>query len=74
MMTAMKTENNALEEVRNKLLEVDNLRSQINTFTMKLLEADQANLNMKTIILMLQEQYNDAKKAKLEVSKSKSKY
>lgn len=73
-MTAMKTENNALEEVRNKLLEVDNLRSQINTFTMKLLEADQANLNMKTIILMLQEQYNDAKKAKLEVSKSKSKY
>jgi DNA repair exonuclease SbcCD ATPase subunit len=64
MIAAVKTESSALDQMKEKLKEVDNLRNQIATYTKKLLEADQANLNMKTNILKLQEQYSVLKKAK----------
>jgi chromosome segregation ATPase len=66
MIAAVKTESSALDQMKEKLKEVDNLRNQIAIYTKKLLEADQANLNMKTNILKLQEQQVVLKKAKSE--------
>ena len=66
MIAAVKTESSALDQMKEKLKEVDNLRGQITVYTKKILEADQANLNMKTNMLKLQEQYNTLKKQKAE--------
>ena len=67
MIAAVKTESSALDQMKEKLKEVDNLRGQISVYTKKLLDADQANLNAKTNILKLQESINLLKKQKAEV-------
>ena len=68
MIAAVKVETNALDTMREKLKEVDNLRSQISTFTKRLIDADQMNLNLKSNLVKSQEAYNELKKQKSEVS------
>lgn len=68
MIAAVKVESSALDSMKEKLREVENLRNQISMFTKRLLDADQANLNLKSNLVKVQEMYAEAKKAKAEVS------
>lgn len=67
MIQAVKVESTALDSMRDKLKEVDNLRSQISAFTKRLIDADQSNLNLKANLVKAQEAYADLKKQKTEV-------
>ena len=67
MIAAVKVESSALDSMKEKLKEVDALRNQISTFTKRLLDADQANLNLKTNLVKVQEAYTELKKSKAEV-------
>jgi DNA repair ATPase RecN len=69
MIAAVKVETNALDNMREKLKEVDSLRNQISTFTKRLIDADQLNLNLKTNLVKSQEAYNELKRQKSEVSR-----
>jgi hypothetical protein len=68
MIAAVKVESNAFDSMKEKLKEVEGLRGQIQAFTKRLLDADQANLNLKTNLVKAQEAYADLKKSKLDVS------
>ena len=68
MIAAVKVESTALDSMKEKLKEVENLRNQISNFTKRLLDADQANLNLKANLVKVQEMYAETKKAKAEVS------
>lgn len=68
MIAAVKVESSALDSMKEKLREVENLRNQISNFTKRLLDADQANLNLKTNLVKTQEMLAEAKKSKAEVS------
>lgn len=70
MIAAVKVESSALDSMKEKLKEVDALRNQISTFTKRLLDADQANLNLKTNLVKVQEAYTELKKQKAEVESS----
>ena len=67
MIAAVKVESSALDSMKEKLREVENLRNQISNFTKRLLDADQANLNLKTNLVKTQEMLAEAKKSKAEV-------
>ncbi len=67
MIAAVKVESSALDSMKEKLREVENLRNQISMFTKRLLDADQANLNLKSNLVKVQEMYAEAKKGKAEV-------
>lgn len=67
MIAAVKVESTALDSMRDKLKEIETLRAQISNFSKRILDADQANLNLKTNMLKLQEAYNELKKSKSEV-------
>ncbi len=68
MIAAVQVETSALDAMREKLKELDNLRSQLSTLTKRLLEADQTNLTLKTNLVKIQEACADVKKSKGEVS------
>jgi hypothetical protein len=68
MIQAVKVESTALDSMRDKLKEVDNLRTQISAFTKRLIDADQANLNLKTNLMKSQEAFTELKKQKAEVN------
>lgn len=70
MIAAVKVESSALDSMKEKLREVENLRNQISMFTKRLLDADQANLNLKSNLVKVQEMYAEAKKGKAEVSRA----
>jgi hypothetical protein len=70
MIAAVKVESTALDSMREKLREVDNLRNQLSAFTKRIIDADQANLNLKANLVKQQEQYNELKKQKAEVESS----
>jgi len=70
MIAAVKVESSALDSMKEKLKEVENLRNQISNFTKRLLEADQSNLNLKSNLVKAQEMYAEVKKAKAEVESS----
>lgn len=67
MIAAVKVESSALDSMRDKLKEIETLRTQLANFSKRILDADQANLNLKTNMLKLQEAYNELKKSKAEV-------
>lgn len=67
MIAAVKVESSALDSMKEKLREVENLRNQISNFTKRLLDADQANLNLKTNLVKTQEMLAESRKAKAEV-------
>jgi hypothetical protein len=67
MIAAVKVESSALDSMKEKLREVENLRNQISNFTKRLLDADQANLNLKSNLVKVQEMYAESRKAKAEV-------
>lgn len=70
MIAAVKVESNALDTMKEKLKEVEGLRNQISHFTRRLLDADQANLNLKANLVKAQELYADMKKSKMELESS----
>ena len=67
MIAAVKVESTALDSMKEKLKEVENLRNQISNFTKRLLDADQCNLNLKSNLVKVQEMYAEVKKSKGEV-------
>jgi len=67
MIAAVKMESSALDSMKEKLKEVDVMRNQISSFTKRLLEADQNNLNLKNNLIKLQEINAVLKKEKEEV-------
>lgn len=69
MIAAVQLETTALDQMKEKLKELDHLRVQLSTLTKRLLEADQTNLTLKGNLVKVQEAYGDLKKAKSEVSK-----
>ena len=68
MIAAVHSESNALDSMRDKLKELDSMKKQISNLTKRLLEADQANITCKGNLIKLQEQLNDSKKQKADVS------
>lgn len=68
MILAVKNESSALDSMKEKLKEVDGLRNQIQQFTKRLLDADQANLNLKNQLVKAQENSNELRRLKTEVS------
>lgn len=67
MIAAVKVESSAFDSMKEKLKEVEGLRTQIQAFTKRLLDADQQNINLKTNLLKAQEAFADLKKSKAEV-------
>ena len=67
MIAAVKVESTALDSMKEKLKEVENLRNQISNFTKRLLDADQCNLNLKSNLVKTQEMCAEARKSKAEV-------
>lgn len=68
MIAAVQMETNALDAMKEKLKELDNLRTQLSSLTKRLLDADQTNLTLKANLVKMQEAYADVKKSKGEVS------
>ncbi len=67
MIAAVQLETTALDQMKEKLKELDSLRGQLSTLTKRLLEADQTNLTLKGNLVKIQEAYGDLKKSKGEV-------
>eukprot|EP00601_Ochromonadales_sp_CCMP2298_P024450 CAMPEP_0173291658 /NCGR_PEP_ID=MMETSP1143-20121109/12280_1 /TAXON_ID=483371 /ORGANISM="non described non described, Strain CCMP2298" /LENGTH=228 /DNA_ID=CAMNT_0014230929 /DNA_START=158 /DNA_END=841 /DNA_ORIENTATION=+ len=67
MIAAVKVESSALDSMKEKLREVENLRTQIGAFTKRLLDADQSNLTLKQNLVKVQEMYAEVKRSKTEV-------
>lgn len=70
MIAAVKVESSALDTMREKLKEVDNLRAQISAFNKRLIDADQNNLSLKSALMKAQESFADLHKQKSEVESS----
>ena len=66
MISAVQTESSALDSMREKLKELDSMKTQLSTLTKRLLEADKANLTLKGNIVKIQEAYTEARKSKQE--------
>ncbi|KAJ1430945.1 hypothetical protein B484DRAFT_395694, partial [Ochromonadaceae sp. CCMP2298] len=66
MIAAVKVESSALDSMKEKLREVENLRVQIGAFTKRLLDADQSNLTLKQSVVKGQEMYAELKRGKAE--------
>jgi len=67
MIAAVQTESSALDTMREKLRELDGMRSQLSSLTKRLLEADQANLTLKSNMVKIQEAYADLRRTKQEL-------
>ncbi len=67
MIAAVQLETSALDAMKEKLKELDNLRNQLSSLTKRLLEADQNNLSLKANLVKIQEAYGELKKQKTEV-------
>lgn len=67
MIAAVHSESNALDSMREKLKELDNMKRQISNLTKRLLEADQANITCKGNLIKLQEECTAAKKEKTSI-------
>lgn len=67
MLSAVQTESSALDGMREKVKELDQLRVQLSTITKRLLESDQANLTLKSSLFQLQEAFNETRRAKQEI-------
>jgi hypothetical protein len=68
MIAAVQNESTALDSMREKLRELDGMRVQLSSLTKRLLEADQANLTLKSNLVKIQEAYADLRRQKQEVS------
>lgn len=67
MIAAVQNESTALDSMREKLRELDGMRVQLSSLTKRLLEADQANLTLKSNLVKIQEAYADLRRQKQEV-------
>ena len=64
MINAVQHEASAMDAMREKLRELDSMKTQLSALTKRLLEADQNNLNLKGSLMKLQEAYSEMKKNK----------
>ena len=64
MIAAVQNESSALDSMREKLRELDGMRVQLSSLTKRLLEADQANLTLKSNLVKIQEAYADVRRQK----------
>ena len=64
MIQAVQHESSAMDAMREKLRELDNMKSQLSALTKRLLEADQNNLYLKGSLMKLQDAYSEMKKSK----------
>lgn len=67
MIAAVQNESSALDSMREKLRELDGMRGQLSSLTKRLLEADQANLTLKSNLVKIQEAYADLRRQKQEL-------
>jgi len=67
MIAAVQHESSALDSMREKLRELDGMRVQLSSLTKRLLEADQANLTLKSNLVKIQEAYADLRRQKQEL-------
>jgi len=67
MIAAVQNESTALDSMREKLRELDGMRVQLSSLTKRLLEADQANLTLKSNLVKIQEAYADLRRQKQEL-------
>jgi hypothetical protein len=67
MIAAVQTESSALDKMREKLRELDGMRVQLSSLTKKLLDADHANLALKSNLVKIQEAYAEARRHKQEL-------
>ncbi len=67
MIAAVQNESSALDSMREKLRELDGMRVQLSSLTKRLLEADQANLTLKSNLVKIQEAYADLRRQKQEL-------
>ncbi len=67
MIAAVQNESSALDSMREKLKELDGMRVQLSSLTKRLLEADQANLTLKSNLVKIQEAYADLRRKKQEM-------
>ena len=67
MIAAVQNESSALDSMREKLKELDGMRVQLSSLTKRLLEADQANLTLKSNLVKIQEAYADLRRQKQEM-------
>ena len=67
MLSAVQTESSALDGMRERVKELDQLRVQLSAITKRLLESDQANLTLKSSLFQLQEAFNETRRAKQEL-------
>jgi hypothetical protein len=68
MIAAVQVESSALDSMREKLRELDVLRTQLSMLTKRLLDADQTNLTLKSNLIKIQEAYADLKRQYTTVS------
>jgi hypothetical protein len=66
MIATVQVESTQLDTLREKLKELEDLRSQLSFLTRRLLEADQTNLTLKGNLVLIQEELASAKKSKTE--------
>lgn len=67
MIAAVQVESNALDAMRERLKELDSMKSQLTSLTRRLLDADQSNLTLKSNMIKLNDSFTDLKRSKAEV-------
>lgn len=69
MIAAVQSESTALDNMRDKVKELDGMKQQINMLSRKLNKSEQASLTLKATIMNLHEQLNELKNQKAEIEK-----
>lgn len=67
MIAAVQSESSALDNMRNKVKELDVMKDQVANLNRRLLEADETNFAMKATLVRQQEQIVDSRKSQTEV-------
>lgn len=66
MIAAVQSESSALDNMRNKVKELDTMKEAVANLNKRLLEADETNFAMKTALVRQQEQIAESRKAQSE--------
>ena len=69
MIAAVQSESSAMDSMRDKVKELDTLKGQVSTLTKKLLEADQANIQLKSSMVKMQEAHGSLRKSKSDIER-----
>lgn len=67
MIAAVQSESTALDSMRDKVKELDTMKEQVAMLNNRLLEADQANIQMKSALMDLQNELSASRKETVDV-------